>query len=470
MIANRGEKDTFIVRNIVIIGFILIALAVFGIHLFLKKQAYLADRIYPNVYIDGRNVGEKSKDEVMKVFNKRNEDLKSTHMMVLYHNEPIATFEATALQVSINGKDMVDRAFLIGRTPNASTRIYQKLSSLLKLAKFEFSTSVQYDKTPVTEFIEDIEESYNKPAKNALFDFKDGRVVTFRQEEKGLKLNSDKLLKDIDMRIRDLKQKPGNIQIALVDSVIEPEITLSEANQFGIEELIAEGQSDYSGSIPGRIHNVILAASKFNGVLIPKDKVFSFVDTIGDISALTGYQPAYIIKNGKTVLGDGGGVCQVSTTLFRAAMNAGLPIVERHAHAYRVHYYENDAAPGLDATVFAPTVDLKIKNDTPSSILILTAVDEENNKLTFKMYGKKDNRSVEISKPVVSNNQPPPPPAYQDDPTLKKGVVKQVDWSAPGARATFNYKVTRDNQTIISDTFVSAYRPWQAVFLVGQAD
>ncbi|OGK34911.1 hypothetical protein A3F58_03750 [Candidatus Roizmanbacteria bacterium RIFCSPHIGHO2_12_FULL_37_9b] len=204
--------------------------------------------------------------------------------------------------------------------------------------------------------------------------------------------------------------------------------------------------------------------------MIPKGSVFSFNDTVGDISSLTGYKPAYIIKSGKTVLGDGGGVCQVSTTLFRAALNAGLPILERTAHAYRVGYYENDSKPGFDATVFAPNPDLKIKNDSPASILIQTEVDQVNNLLYFRFYGKKDQRKIEISQVTVYDVVPPLPEIRQDDPTLKKGVIKQVDFPAWGAKAVFNYKVSNDDKVLFEKKFFSNYRPWQAVYLVGQAD
>ena len=196
----------------------------------------------------------------------------------------------------------------------------------------------------------------------------------------------------------------------------------------------------------------------------------SFNQLIGDISALTGYQQAYIIQNGKTVLGDGGGICQVSTTLFRAAINTGLPILNRTAHAYRVSYYENDSGPGFDATVFSPSVDLKIKNDTPAAVLIQTEVDEVNKLVYFKLYGKKDNRKVEISKAEVWDVSPPPEASYEDDPTLQRGITKQVDFAAWGAKARFNYKVTYPNKEVKDEIFYSVYRPWKAVFLVGTKD
>ena len=166
----------------------------------------------------------------------------------------------------------------------------------------------------------------------------------------------------------------------------------------------------------------------------------------------------------------GGGVCQVSTTLFRAALSAGLPIVERTAHAYRVGYYENDSKPGFDATVFAPSPDLKIKNDTPASILIQTEVDQINNLLYFRFYGKKDQRKVEISPVTVYDVVPPLPEIRQDDPTLKKGVVKQVDYPAWGAKAVFDYKVSNGDMVSFEKKFFSSYRSWQAIYLVGTAE
>jgi len=196
-------------------------------------------------------------------------------------------------------------------------------------------------------------------------------------------------------------------------------------------------------------------------------EIFSFNKSLGDVSADTGFEQAYIIKEGRTVLGDGGGVCQVSTTFFRAALNAGLPILERHAHAYRVHYYEDDLGPGIDATVFDSTADLKIQNNTPAYLLIQSSVDLKKKKLTFEIYGTSDNRQVEMSKVRVWDQVPPPPDLYQDDPTLPAGTIKQVDWKAWGAKASFSYKVARGEEILTEKTFTSNYRPWQAIYLRG---
>jgi vancomycin resistance protein YoaR len=190
---------------------------------------------------------------------------------------------------------------------------------------------------------------------------------------------------------------------------------------------------------------------------------------VGDISLATGYQQAYVIRDGRTVLGDGGGVCQVSTTLFRAILAAGLPIVERHAHSYRVGYYEQDSKPGLDATVFAPSADLKFTNDTSAYILIQSQVDKSKMTLEFDLYGTSDERKAELGKVRVWDVSDPPPDLYEDDPTLPAGTVKQVDYKAWGAKAAFDWKVTRGEEVLQERTFYSNYQPWQAVFLRGTA-
>lgn len=466
-----SKKRNFGIHQIIIFV-VLLSLAFIGLFIngYFVKEQKMANKIYPNVYLDNQNFGTKSKGTVVDYYNKKTSDLKDSLITVIFNSEPVATFSAKAISLKYDGKSIAERAFLIGRSSNPPSRYYQKVASLFNLRRFDFKSQIEYDNSVIKDFLTISEEKYNLPAKNALFKFEGGKVVSFRKESNGLKIDRDQFLKDFANTIEDFRLSTSKKQIVLKTEIINPEIKLTDINEYGIEEFIAEGKSDFTHSIPQRIHNLTLAASKFNGILIPKGKEFSFNETVGDISSLTGYQPAYIIKDGKTVLGDGGGVCQVSTTLFRAALNAGLPIVERNAHAYRVSYYENDSQPGFDATVYSPPVDLKIKNDTPGYILIETEIDEEKNLLYFKFYGKRDSRRVEISQATVYDIVPALPPKYQDDPTLKKGVTKQVDFASGGAKAFFSYKVFQGDKLSIDTKFYSNFRPWAAVYLVGTAD
>lgn len=325
-----------------------------------------------------------------------------------------------------------------------------------------------YDRPKITNFVRELAKTINSLPENASFRFENPNsgVVVFKPSKDGVTLKEAELVDIIIKKLEQIKINQENVAIDVPVLKTPAKISTGDANSLGIKELISSGTSLFRGSIAGRIHNIQLASLKLNGMLVPPQETFSFNRSLGEVSQDTGYEQAYIIKEGRTVLGDGGGVCQVSTTLFRAALNAGLPIIERHAHAYRVHYYEEDLGPGFDATVFDPTADLKFINDTPSYILIQTSIDLKKKLLTFEIYGVKDNRKVEISKARVWDKQPPPPDLYQDDPTLPLGKTKQVDWSAWGSKAAFDYKVT-NGETIFEKTFTSVYRPWRAVYLRG---
>jgi len=307
-----------------------------------------------------------------------------------------------------------------------------------------------------------IASAINREPQDPKFNFENGRVTEFLPAKDGIELDGEKF-KEILIQSLDKDLKPFDVPVKRTP----PETTTEKVNNLGIKELIGKGTSKFRGSIPSRVHNIEVASSRLNGILIKPGETFSFNNALGDVSKFTGYQEAYVIREGKTILGDGGGVCQVSTTFFRAALKAGLPITERQAHAYRVGYYEQDSPPGLDATIYGPSPDLKIKNDTPAHILIQAKVDRKNSSLIFELYGTNDGRVATTSKPITTDVVKPEEDLYIDDPTLPAGTVKQTEHRANGAKVTFNYLVQRGGETIYKKTFISNYRPWQAVYLRG---
>jgi len=317
-------------------------------------------------------------------------------------------------------------------------------------------------------FVDALAEKLNREPQNPTFIFKGGRVEEFAPSRAGVGVKKDELVRKIIEALDRLEKSEENkISLEIPVEMAQPKIQTGDVNNLGIKELLGRGVSTFYHSISNRIHNISLASSKFNGILVAPGEVFSFNDALGDVSVFTGYKQAFVIKDGKTVLGDGGGVCQVSSTLFRVALNAGLPIVERRAHSYRVGYYEQNSPPGLDATVFAPTTDLKFQNDTPGHLLIQTSIDSKTYTLVFEIYGTSDGRVATVSKPVVTGVSTPPEDLYVDDPTLPAGQIKQIDFKAWGARVSFNYTVEKGGNVIYEKTFLSNYRPWQAIFLRG---
>jgi vancomycin resistance protein YoaR len=260
----------------------------------------------------------------------------------------------------------------------------------------------------------------------------------------------------------------GDQQVALVVKEQRPDF-YDDANaaSLGITELVSTGQSFYAGSSAERMKNIGAASAAQHGVIVKPGETFSFDQNLGDVSLDAGYAEALIIYNGRTIKGVGGGVCQVSTTAFRAAFNGGYPIIERWPHAYRVGWYERGAGPGLDASVFSPVVDFKFKNDTPYHILIEAYANDAAGRLTFKFYSTSDGRQVAISEPIVENVIPHPEDKIEEDPTLAVGVRQQVDYAADGADVTVKRTVTRGGQVISEDRVFTRYQPWQAIFKVG---
>ncbi len=430
---------------------------------FQKKYTHV---VYPGVIINGVNFGGKTPEEVKNYFSQRNTKFEDTKF-VFTLNEDIATVSARQLSFGYDQDLLAQQAYSIGRSKDITSNIsliFQAYTQGVNLPP-----AYRYSEDVLTKSLAPIvEKNYVEPI-DALFSFENDRVTAFRLSSEGQMANTKELEHQLLAKTYSIvsSKKPLTIVIPLPIKVLKPKVSTDEANKLGIRELVATGTSTFRGSIPSRIYNLTLAASRTNGLLVAPGEVFSFNKALGDVSAFTGYKQAYVIQNGRTVLGDGGGVCQVSTTLFRALLDSGLPIVERNAHAYRVGYYEQDAPPGYDATIYVPSIDLKFKNDTNSYILIQNYVNPDSEQIVFFLYGKKDGRQVSLAKPVISREFPPPEPLYQDDPTLPKGEVKQVDYPAAGATVIFSRQVTKAGKLIISDKFVSNYRPWQAVYLRG---
>jgi vancomycin resistance protein YoaR len=280
---------------------------------------------------------------------------------------------------------------------------------------------------------------------------------------------------DVDSSLQQINQQilNGQHNVDLVLQTTNPLVTNdATAESLGITELVSAHTSYFYGSSAARIQNITTAASRFHGLLVPPGASFSMADVLGDVSLDTGYEEGLIIFGDRTIKGVGGGVCQVSTTLFRTAFFGGYQIDERWFHAYRVGYYEQTASgghdenlAGLDATVFAPQVDFRFTNDTPNWLLMETYVGSSS--LTWKFYSTSDGRTVDWDTSGLQNIVEPPDPLYEENPELSEGDIKQIDWAVDGADVSVNRRVYRDSVLIHDDVFNTHYLPWQAKFQYG---
>ncbi len=290
------------------------------------------------------------------------------------------------------------------------------------------------------------------------FDSETSTVEVIQESQIGRELDIDSTLDSVVQAVAD-----GSMEGELVIRDRLPAVDSRYVDQMGIRELVASGTTYFAGSSLARIHNIEVAAEKFDGVVVPPNGTFSFNDNVEDVTAANGFEDSLIIWGDQTAVGVGGGVCQVSTTVFRAAYGAGLPITERYNHGYVVGWYGD---PGQDATIYTPSVDFKFRNDTGAYLLLEPVVDSINGVITFNLYGTKPDRTVSISEPVISDIIEPGPPVYRYDESLGYGEKEQVDWQQEGLTAKVTRTIVENGETR-TETMTSKYEPWRAVYLYG---
>lgn len=336
--------------------------------------------------------------------------------------------------------------------------------------------AVALDREQVTAFVQQIAAQFDRPAYDALLDFdpKTSQVVVLQPSQAGQQLDVAAAVAAIEAAIMDGAQEPeanaaaGELgagkMVTLPLAILLPKVDSNRIAEMGIVEQVSEGTTYFKGSTRERVQNIVTAADKFRGAVIPPGEEFSFNKIVGDVTAANGFVDSLIIRGDRTETGVGGGVCQVSTTAFRAAFWGGFPVLERYPHGYVVSWY---GEPGLDAAIFTPHADFRFRNDTGHYLLIQPEVDTAKGRITFHFYGTKPDRTVEAEKPVITNVRNAPMPLYQKDATLPAGVIKQVDWAKSGMEVVVKRTIKYGDGRTKQDRFLSKYRPWQAVYLYG---
>lgn len=310
-------------------------------------------------------------------------------------------------------------------------------------------------------FSQFIAPKINIEPKSSKFFIVNGKVKEFQISQGGQMLDATSTIKKIEQELIQNKNNSIEVVVNNIDASLEP----SEVDNLAIKDLIGVGESNFYGSSKNRRINIRVGANAVNGTLIKPDEEFSLLKTLGKIDGTTGYLQELVIKENKTIPEYGGGLCQIGTTVFRAAVDSGLPIIERRNHSYRVQYYE---PAGTDAAIYDPAPDVKFLNDTGGYILIQSKI--VGNKLTFEFWGTNDGRKVVHTKPVISNIVKPEPPKTIETDSLKPGEKKCTEKAHNGADAYFDYQVTYANGEIKNKRFNSHYVPWQEVCLIGKTN
>ena len=248
---------------------------------------------------------------------------------------------------------------------------------------------VDLDRKKVGTFLESLKGEIEIKPENARFQVKDEKIEVLESSVVG----RDLLIEASYNELRE-KVKSSDRVLVLKTKEVGAEINQENIDKLGIKELVGSGESNFAGSPRNRIHNINTAIEKLNGTFLGPQETYSIVENIGEVNAEAGYLPELVIKENKTIPEYGGGLCQVSTTLFRAAIYSGFQITERQSHSYAVSYYEPH---GMDSTMYIPHPDLRFINDTNHTVLLQAKIDGY--KLTFEFYGTKDGREISIEGP-----------------------------------------------------------------------
>lgn len=331
---------------------------------------------------------------------------------------------------------------------------------------------VGLDPVTMREALNDLKVFVDRNPKNARFVFNDGtgQIEPISASAIGRVMDVEASIAAIN---EALLRGEHNVNLIVAEQAPAVQDTATGA-ELGVVQLVAEQTTYFYGSSESRIQNIVTAAGEYHGLLVAPGETFSMGSVLGDVSLENGYAEALIIYGGRTIKGVGGGVCQVSTTLFRTVFMAGFPVVERYSHAYRVSYYEMDASgavdnqyAGLDATVYFPLVDFKFKNDTSHWLLMETYVNVAARTLTWKIYSTDDGRSVTWETTGPMNTVPAPEPIFEENPELDANEIKQVDYAAEGADVTVTRTVWKDGLVYFTDRFQTHYEPWAAICQFG---
>ncbi|MDQ2786256.1 MAG: VanW family protein [Chloroflexota bacterium] len=331
---------------------------------------------------------------------------------------------------------------------------------LVGALRFNANLDVRIDAAALMPRINAIADAVKQDPQNAVIGW-DTHLIVSQSAKNGQQLNVAETVSRINAWNGDVRT------LALPVEIARPRIT-DDVGALGITTRLGVGVSNFSGSDAARVTNIKVSAGYLDDTVVAPGEVFSFLDSIGEISAARGYKDGYVILAEQTVPGIGGGICQVATTMFRAAMYSGLPIEERNPHAYIVGYYQQGGYPiGLDAAVFSPGVDFKFRNETDKYMLIKTAIDSGN--LYISIYGSDLGYKVNISDPIITNKTKPPDDEYQVDPTLPSGAKKQVEFAKSGEDVALTRTVlSSDGKVVRQATFNTHYQAWPNKFLVNK--
>lgn len=323
--------------------------------------------------------------------------------------------------------------------------------------------NAQLDQPALTKWVTKLADTIGRASVEPRVDWNGGNLRIVREGRVGYRLDIARTVEMINGAVTTSTR-----ELALPVDEVLPRVRPETLANLGIVELIATGKSDFAGSAPYRVTNIKAGANIINGILIAPDEEFSFNENVGNIDEANGFVEGYAIIGNRTQKEWGGGICQISTTLFRAAFYAGLPFTEKNPHRFRISWYEKYDPIGMDAAIFTGGgPDLRFINDTGNWLLIQSYVNDADSSVTYALYGTPvPGRTIERSEPKISNETPAPAdPVWIDDPELPVGEIKQTDVARGGMEIEIIRNIKHNGEVIRTDQFITKFEAWPNIYV-----
>lgn len=508
---ERKKRNPIIYVLIAFLSIIIIVLSIIICYnIFYKK-------IFSNIYISGIDVSNLTKEEAINKLNSELENVLNQEIVIKYEDKE-SKIKPSDIGVVYNVEDVVEEAYRVGRIGN----VFENNINMVKTFFTDTNLDLQYEyeEEKLDNFIAEINSQFTSLVPSS-YEILEDKVI-IKKGTRGIEIKADvlkeSLLESINNRsfepiqVGVIVSEPAAIDIekihdevykapvdayyttdpfeihesedgldfaisldeakALLETeqeqyeiklkVLKPSVTTDQIGNEAFPDLLATCTTTYITSKVGRTTNLKLASSKINGYVLMPGETFSYNDVVGERTIEAGFQMAGVYSNGQEVEGLGGGICQISSTLYNIAVKSNLEIVERENHLFLTGYLP----AGQDATVVYGSIDFKFKNTRNYPVKIVSTVD--GGYVTMKMYGLKEENEPTITFETVYHETLYPKTVYQDTTTLAPGQTRVQSSGRNGCKST-TYKVVKQNGVVVSRTELSSdtYRAMDKIVLRG---
>ena len=419
-----SRKTTVSVLSIIVVFLLLLIIVLDCI--------YYRNRFYPGIFIEDIYVGNRHSNEVAPLLENSFDGLKAKEIIFLHDQIEPFSVSCSDAGISFSVEDTLQEGMATGRF-----RLFGKLLVGNPISRISLLVHNHRSRKKVTleeeifsEMMKGLANRYMILPRDASFEIQNDHI-NICPEEKGRYLKvaatRNKIIRAVERHGKN-KSSANSIEIRPLTGAWPAAITTYDLERMGIKEKISSFSTPIGPGNANRTHNIVLACSMLDGYILAPGEIFSFNNVIGAASCKDGFREAPIISNGKLVPGVGGGLCQVSSTLYNSALLANLKIVERHGHSLPVGYVEI----GRDATIAYDYLDLKFENTLGRYIMIGTEV--KNGRLIARLYGQENETKIRITS--TDKIRIAPPIVLENDRGMKPGEIEMIQKGSPGYRIT----------------------------------